>query len=73
MENSLNLFNRIENEKFISDELIYNLVTKPKMTSELFVTGGFRKPSSEKNCLKIIMTEKKILTCSSTNFMTAHG
>ena len=27
----------------------------------------------EKICLKIIMKEKKVLTCSSTNFMTAHG
>ena len=37
-----------ENEKFISDELIYKAVTKLNMTSELFVTGGFRKPSVRK-------------------------
>ena len=34
-----------ENEKFLSDELIYRAITKLNLTSELFVTGGFRKPS----------------------------
>ena len=38
-----------ENEKFISDELIYKAVAKLNMTSELFVTGGFRKPSVRKS------------------------
>ena len=37
-----------ENEKFISDQLIYKAVTKLNMTSELFVAGGFRKPSVRK-------------------------
>ena len=34
-----------ENEKFISDELIYKAMAKLNMTSKLFVTGGFRKPN----------------------------
>ena len=38
-----------ENEKFISDELIYKAVAKLNMISELFVTGGFRKPSVREN------------------------
>ena len=42
------------------------------MTSELFATGGFRKPDVRKK-LKIIMKEKMFLPCSSTNFMTGHG
>ena len=41
-----------ENEKFISDELIYKAVTKLNITSEYFVTGGFRKPSARKNLLE---------------------
>ena len=31
-----------EKENFMSDELIYKAMTKLNMTSELFVTGGFR-------------------------------
>ena len=62
-----------ENEKFISDALIYKAMTKLNMTSELSATGGFREPNVRKKmCLKIIMKEKKVLTCSSTNFMTVH-
>ena len=38
-----------ENEKFISDELIYKAVTKLNMISELFVIGGIRKTSVRKN------------------------
>ena len=40
----------IENEKFISHELIYKTKKMPKlnMTSELFATGGFRKPDVRK-------------------------
>ena len=38
-----------ENEKFLSDELIYRAMTKHNLTSELFVTGGFRKPNVQKN------------------------
>ena len=34
-----------DNEKFISDELIYKAVTKLNVTSELSVTGEFRKAS----------------------------
>ena len=41
------------------------------MTSELLVAGGFRVPNVQKICFKIIMKEKNVLTCSSTNFMTA--
>ena len=33
----------------ISDEFIYKAITKLNMTSELFVTGGFRKPSVRKS------------------------
>ena len=38
-----------ENEIFISDEWIYKAVAKLNVTSELFVTSGFRKPSVQKN------------------------
>ena len=51
-------------------------MAKPNMTLELFVTGGFRSPMSGKICLKIIMKETKVITCSKdlcTNCMTAHG
>ena len=41
-----------ENEKFISDALIYKAMAKLNMTSELFATGGFRKPNVQKNVFK---------------------
>ena len=41
-----------ENEKFISDELIYKAVTKLNMISELFVAGGFWKSSVRKNLIE---------------------
>ena len=37
-----------ENEKFVSDELIYRAMTKLNLTSESFITGGFRKPNIRK-------------------------
>ena len=40
--------------------MIYKVVTKLNMTSELSVTGGYRKHSVRKK-LKIIMKEKKVL------------
>ena len=48
-----------ENEKFISDELIYKAVTKLNMTSELFVTDGFRKPSDRKDLFENNYERKK--------------
>ena len=38
-----------KNEKFLSDVLIYRAMTKFNLTSELFLTGGFRKPNVRKN------------------------
>ena len=34
---------------------------------------GLESPKSEKICLEIIMKEKNVFTCSSTNVMIAHG
>ena len=42
-----------ENEKLMSDKLIYKAMTKLNMTSELFATGGFRKPNVRKNLFEI--------------------
>ena len=46
--NSYNFF-KARKKKFILDEVIYKTMTKLNMTSELFVTGGFRKPNARKN------------------------
>ena len=43
---------KIKTKKIISDELIYKAMTKFNMTSELFVTGGFRKPNVQKYLLE---------------------
>ena len=61
-----------ENEKFLSDEFIYRAMTKLNLTSELFVTGGFRKPNVRKNLFENNYEREKVLSCCSTNFMTAH-
>ena len=41
-----------ENEKPISDELIYKAMTKLNMTTELLVTGGFRVPNVQKKLIR---------------------
>ena len=61
-----------ENEKFLSDEFIYRAMTKLNLTSELFVTGGFRKPNVRKNLFENNYEREKVLSCCSTNFMTVH-
>ena len=62
-----------ENEKSISDELIYKAMTKLNMTTELLVTGGFRVPNVQKSWFEIIMKQTKVLTCSFTNFISSYN
>ena len=48
-----------ENEKLMSDKLIYKAMTNLNMTSELFATGGFRKPNVRKNLSEINYEREK--------------
>ena len=52
---------KLENksEKFISDKLIYKAMIKFNVTSELFATGGFRKPNVRKNLSEINYEREK--------------
>ena len=50
-----------ENEKFISDDLIYNAMTKLNFTSELFVTGGFSKSNVPKKRKRSLLAVSQTL------------